>query len=176
MKAKIRLDRIFSGLAATAAILAGALAMTVAMTPLHAQQPADVILHNGKVLTVDKNFTVAEAVAVTGNKITAVGTSQAVLQNAGPNTVKIDLKGRTVVPGLIDTHLHIEGRGRLRDEAAGQRTPQLHGGLARREEQAGRAEPDSHRYAELPSAGGRVDLLWRARRRRHHEQDSCLTS
>jgi predicted amidohydrolase YtcJ len=76
-------------------------------SPLLAQQPADLILHNGKILTVDKNFAIAQAVAVTGNKITAVGSDDQVLATAGPKTQKIDLKGRTVVPGLIDTHRHM---------------------------------------------------------------------
>ena len=72
----------------------------------HAQAP-DLILHNGKILTVDANFSTAEAIAVTGNKITAVGSNADVLKTAGPNTQKIDLKGKTVTPGLIDTHTHI---------------------------------------------------------------------
>jgi predicted amidohydrolase YtcJ len=79
--------------------------------PVAKAQQANIVMHNGKVLTVDANFSTAEAVAITGNKITAVGTNQAVLQQAGPNTLRIDLKGRTVVPGLIDTHLHITGPG-----------------------------------------------------------------
>ena len=83
--------------------------------PAMAQQSADLILHNGKILTVDANFATAQAVAVTGNKISAVGTDADVLKTAGPNTVKIDLKGRTVVPGLIDTHLHITGPGSYMD-------------------------------------------------------------
>jgi len=79
-------------------------------------QNADVILHNGKVLTVDNNFSIAEAIAITGNKITAVGTNQEVLPQAGPNTLKLNLKGRTVIPGLIDTHLHITGPGAYEGE------------------------------------------------------------
>lgn len=78
--------------------------------------PADIVLHNGKVLTVDKDFSIAQAIAITGNKITAVGPDPAVLQAAGPNTLKIDLKGRTVIPGLIDTHLHITGPGQYAGE------------------------------------------------------------
>lgn len=70
-------------------------------------QSADLVLHNGKILTVDDKFSTAEAVAITGNKITAVGNNADVLKTAGPNTPKIDLKGKTVVPGLIDTHTHI---------------------------------------------------------------------
>ncbi len=73
---------------------------------LSAQAP-DIILHNGKILTVDSNFSVAQAVAITGNKISAVGANDQVLATASPNTQKIDLKGRTVTPGLVDTHRHM---------------------------------------------------------------------
>ena len=73
-----------------------------------AQESADMILHNGKVLTIDEDFTVAEAVAIHDGKITAVGSNAEVLRQAGPNTVRIDLKGKTVVPGLIDTHSHVQ--------------------------------------------------------------------
>ena len=72
-----------------------------------AQQPADLILFNGKVLTVDRNFSVAQAVAITGQKISAVGSDEQVLARAGPDSQTIDLKGRTVTPGLVDTHRHI---------------------------------------------------------------------
>src|SRR5262245_36483972 len=71
-----------------------------------AAQAPDLILTNGKVLTVDAQFSVAQAVAITGNKISAVGTSADVAKLAGPNTQVIDLKGRTVTPGLMDTHRH----------------------------------------------------------------------
>ena len=70
-----------------------------------APQSADMILHNGKVLTVDNNFSVAEAIR--GREIAAVGRNQDVLRLAGPNTLQVDLKGRTVVPGLVDTHRHM---------------------------------------------------------------------
>ena len=70
-------------------------------------QPADLILHNGKIVTVDKNFTTTEAVAVRGDRFVAVGDNATVLKEAGPKTQIIDLDGRTVVPGLIDTHLHM---------------------------------------------------------------------
>jgi predicted amidohydrolase YtcJ len=77
----------------------------------YGQQTADTILHNGKVLTVDANFSIAEAVAVGGDRILAVGTNDEVLRLAGPDTLKIDLKGRTVTPGLINTHVHQESPG-----------------------------------------------------------------
>lgn len=69
--------------------------------------PADIILHNGKILTVDPQFSTVQAVAIQGDKIEAVGGNQDILAMAGPNTLKIDLKGRTVIPGLIDTHIHL---------------------------------------------------------------------
>jgi predicted amidohydrolase YtcJ len=78
---------------------------------LQAQQAgagsADVILHNGKILTVDAQFSTAQGVAIQGQRIAAVGSDQDVLALRGPNTLVIDLKGRTVIPGLVDTHTHI---------------------------------------------------------------------
>jgi len=87
------------------------LALAASMAVGFGQQPADTILYNGKILTVDKNFGVAQAVAVSGKQIAAVGTDADVLKLAGPNTVRIDLKGKTVTPGLIHTHVHLEDVG-----------------------------------------------------------------
>ena len=61
---------------------------------------ADLILHNGKVLTADKNFTLAEAVAVRDKKILAVGSSAEIMRLGGPDTRCVDLRGRSVVPGV----------------------------------------------------------------------------
>jgi len=74
---------------------------------LAAQQPADVVLHNAKILTVDKNFSTAQAIALQGNRIAAVGSNQDILRMAGPNTKVFDLKGRMVIPGTINSHMHI---------------------------------------------------------------------
>jgi predicted amidohydrolase YtcJ len=84
-------------------------ALLLGVIPLSAQRPADIVLRNGKILTVDANFSTAQAVAVQGRRIAAVGANADVMKLAGPNTLVIDLKGRTVIPGLIDTHLHITG-------------------------------------------------------------------
>lgn len=65
------------------------------------------ILHNGKIITVDANFSIAQAVAVQGDKILSVGNEAEVMKLAGPNTQVIDLKGRSVIPALIDTHRHM---------------------------------------------------------------------
>src|SRR5437763_5104702 len=67
---------------------------------------ADLILHNGKIVTMDAQFSVRQAVAVKGGRITAVGRDADVLKERGPNTRVIDLKGRTVLPGLFDSHVH----------------------------------------------------------------------
>src|ERR1051326_1668813 len=72
---------------------------------------ADLILHNGRIVTVDPSFSIRQAVAVKGNKIVAVGTNQAVLAERGAHTRVIDLHGRAVLPGLFDSHVHPLGAG-----------------------------------------------------------------
>lgn len=77
-----------------------------------AQQPrADLVLVNGRVLTVDSSDRVAQAVAISGNRIVAVGTTADVERVAAPNARRIDLRGRTVTPGLLDAHAHFSGGG-----------------------------------------------------------------
>ncbi|MCH7804426.1 MAG: amidohydrolase family protein [Acidobacteria bacterium] len=66
-----------------------------------------IILFNGKILTVDAEFSTVEAVAIRGESVLAVGDDDRILKMAGPRTQKIDLEGKTVVPGLIDTHDHL---------------------------------------------------------------------
>jgi predicted amidohydrolase YtcJ len=69
-------------------------------------QSADAILLNGKILTVDSKFSIREAIAISEGKITAVGSTPEIRKMAGPQTRVIDLQGRTVIPGLIDSHIH----------------------------------------------------------------------
>ena len=68
----------------------------------------DVVFHNGSVITVDEKFSIAQAIAVRGNKVFKVGSSADILRLAGPNTRKIDLKGRSIIPGFIDSHNHVQ--------------------------------------------------------------------
>ena len=63
---------------------------------------ADVVLYDGKILTVDENFTIADAVAIRDGKFLAVGTTDRVLPLAGPKTRRIDLKGKMALPGFVD--------------------------------------------------------------------------
>jgi predicted amidohydrolase YtcJ len=72
-------------------------------------EPADLIVHNGKVLTVDAKFSTAEAAAVRGGKVVAVGKSADVLKLKGSKTRVIDAGGHTVMPGLYDSHTHPVG-------------------------------------------------------------------
>ena len=84
------------------------LALTVATAvQAAAPEPPDMVLLNGKVLSVDANDTVYEALAIKGERIAAVGSSKDIAALAGRNTNRVDLKGRTVTPGLLDTHLHL---------------------------------------------------------------------
>ena len=72
-----------------------------------AQSAPNIVFVNGKVLTVDQDFSEAQAVAVTGNRISAVGTNDELQALVGANTKVIDLEGKTLVPGLIDNHNHL---------------------------------------------------------------------
>ncbi|MEV5545882.1 amidohydrolase [Streptomyces sp. NPDC052309] len=66
----------------------------------------DLVFLNGSVLTVDPGFTIASALAVTGGLISAVGDDEEVSASIGPGTRIVDLKGRTLLPGINDAHLH----------------------------------------------------------------------
>ena len=82
-----------------------------AQQPRVAERPADTILVSGHVITVDARFSIAEAIAISDGKFTAVGSSASIRRHAGPATRVIDLHGETVIPGLADGHLHDAGGG-----------------------------------------------------------------
>jgi predicted amidohydrolase YtcJ len=92
-------------LAAAGLRLAAALAFAAFALPVAAQSP-DTALVNGKIITLDERSTIAEALAVRDGAIIAVGRSADIRGLAGPATRIIDLGGRTVIPGLIDSHMH----------------------------------------------------------------------
>mgnify|MGYP001142569627 CR=1 FL=1 len=73
---------------------------------LGAHEEADIIFYNGKIITVAAKQPLAQAVAIRGNRFLAVGSNEEVLKLAGPSTRKYDLKGRAVVPGIVESHTH----------------------------------------------------------------------
>jgi predicted amidohydrolase YtcJ len=74
--------------------------------PLRAD-PADMLLLNGRIVTLDDTSSIGEALAITGDRIVATGSSDEMRKLGGPATRMIDLDGRTVIPGLIDSHIHL---------------------------------------------------------------------
>src|SRR5262249_51754486 len=73
---------------------------------------ADLILYNGKIVTVDPKFSIVQALSVKGGRITKLGDTKSIFATErGPQTQRIDLKGRTVLPGLVDSHVHPLGAG-----------------------------------------------------------------
>ncbi|MBI4321392.1 MAG: amidohydrolase [Chloroflexi bacterium] len=81
-----------------------------------AKLAADTVLHNGKIITVDRLFSIAEAVAIHRGKFVAVGADGDVKRLAADHTRVIDLKGATVVPGLMDCHVHqLRGGGESKE-------------------------------------------------------------
>jgi predicted amidohydrolase YtcJ len=90
-------NRLTCGLAALALALS---------TGAASAETADTVLFNGKILTVDKEFSVREALAIAHGRVLATGTSSAMKQLADDKARLIDLGGRTVIPGLTDGHIH----------------------------------------------------------------------
>src|ERR1700730_6875403 len=68
---------------------------------------ADLILTNGKITTLDRQNPQARAIAVRDGRFQAVGDEREIMALAGAGTQRIDLKGRRVIPGLIDSHMHV---------------------------------------------------------------------
>ena len=86
--------------------LTGALLAIPLFAVAASAQPADTLLVNGKILTVDRAFSTREALAIRDGRIVALGGNPEIRRLAGPQTRVIDLEGRTAIPGLIDSHLH----------------------------------------------------------------------
>ncbi len=84
------------------------LLLVLAFTACKIENPADMIITNGKILTVDEQFSIAEAVAIKDDKILAVGSNNEIRKLANRQSKTIDAEGKTVIPGLNDAHLHPE--------------------------------------------------------------------
>src|SRR3954471_7517069 len=85
--------------------------VTVGFAQAPSIQPATLVLRNGKIVTVDAAMPEAQAIAVRGDRIAAVGTNDAIQRYVGPATQVIDLKGQLAIPGLIESHGHFMGLG-----------------------------------------------------------------
>jgi hypothetical protein len=107
-----------------------------------AATPADLILHNGRIATQDERRTFAQAAAVKDGKFVAVGSDQEVMRLRGDQTHVIDVRGRTVIPGLNDSHLHIiRGGLNFNLELRWDGVPSLADALRMLKEQARRTPP-----------------------------------
>lgn len=106
------LDRrqLLRGAAAVAAGTAAAAALPGAAAHAHAAS-ADLIIHNGRVLVLDGRFRTAQAIAIRGGRVLAVGRSRDVLRLAGRRTELLDAAGGTVLPGINDSHVHLNALG-----------------------------------------------------------------
>lgn len=87
------------------------LALLLAGCGCRQEAAADLVIRNGVIYTMDENQPTAEAVAVAGGKIVFVGSSQEVQSRTGPQTQVIDLQGKTMTPGFIESHGHLLSLG-----------------------------------------------------------------
>lgn len=90
------------------------LALVMGLAPAFATPAAvqaDSVYRNGNIYTVDKGFTTASAIAIVGTKLAYVGDEAGVAAYIGPNTTVVDLDGKTVIPGLIESHMHVDKYG-----------------------------------------------------------------
>jgi len=88
-----------------------ALFLTIGCAPASDLPPADMVIHNGKVVTVDDNVPEAEGIVINGDRIELVGSNEEVEAYIGPDTEVIDLDGALAIPGLIEGHGHFMGIG-----------------------------------------------------------------
>lgn len=105
---------IFLLLALTAAGLASVAACSSSSSAQ--QTPADLVLTNGRIVTVEDAQPEAQAIAIRGDRIAALGTSDAMQAYVGPNTKVIDLHGQLAIPGFIESHGHFSGVGEMKLE------------------------------------------------------------
>lgn len=89
------------------------IAATFLCTPVRAQKSATMIITNAEVITLDDSNPRAEAIAIQGNKILAAGKKADILKYKNKQTLVVDAKGKTIIPGLYDSHLHVIRGGRF---------------------------------------------------------------
>ncbi len=99
-----------SDLPSLRAVLAAAMLVGLATAGNASAQAPDLIIHNAKIVTVDKDFSIAQAAAISNGRFLVVGSDEAVLRTAGPSTRRVDLKGAAVLPGLTDSHQNMLAR------------------------------------------------------------------
>jgi len=115
----------------------------LAVAPVSAA-PADLLLLNGKVITLDEKSSVTEALAIEAGRVSATGSSEELRKSAGPSTRIIDLGGRTVIPGLIDSHIHAIRAGfRYATEVSWEGARNFGEALGRLKSAAAQAGPDT---------------------------------
>jgi predicted amidohydrolase YtcJ len=129
----------------------------------HGEVPVqtDLVLTNGRIYTVDERNPVADAMAVRGSHILAVGRASDVESLAGPGTKRVNLRGRTVIPGLIDSHLHLLSFGLTLSEVSLQAAASVEEAVDLVRDAAGRTEPgdwirgtgwDRNLFGRLPTS------------------------
>ena len=118
--------------------------MGVLGTMAASADPADLLLVNGKIITLDAASSVTEALAIQADHVAATGSTEEVRKLAGPSTKTIDLGGRTVIPGLIDSHIHAIRAGfRFATEVDWEGATDIKEALARLRAAATREKPDA---------------------------------
>ena len=129
------------------------LSLVLTWSALLWSQSADTVLLNGKILTVDPQFSVREALAIRQGKIAAVGSDAQIKKLEGPKSQVIDLQGRTVIPGLIDNHMHaVRAALTFSTEVNWIGASSLADGLARIHDAAEKAKPGSWLIVVTPPA------------------------
>ncbi len=157
------------------AVVLALVLLGISILNVNAQSPllikyADLVLYNGQVLTVDEDFTVAEAIAVRDGRVLAVGNSGDILELAGPETMRVDLDGRTVTPGYIyndgdnsvpggDIYKDTMVKGWLSGRIPGASLEELLASLNRLTEESDPGEPI---FVNMPKASPRVAEEWTA--------------
>jgi predicted amidohydrolase YtcJ len=113
---RLRVSILLTSILAAAVACLVLQAQATPAAPAGTPATADLVLTNGRIITVEDEQPEAEAIAIAGDRITALGSAEAIKTSIGPNTKVIDLKGRLAIPGFIESHGHFTGVGESRLE------------------------------------------------------------